>query len=72
MDTGEKPEEIPQNEKGLEELRTFNGMREGTVPEYGGVFHKTNRNVHDTRVKMYQTVRFLFNRLFNHGTSRFR
>jgi hypothetical protein len=66
MDTGEKLEEIPKNEKGLEALRTFNGMRTGTVPEYGSVLHKANRNVHDTRVKMYQTVWFLFNRLFNH------
>ena len=69
MDTGEKLEEVPQNEKSLEELRTFNGMRAGTVPEYGSVLHKANRNLHDTRVKVYQTVRFLFNRLFDHGAS---
>jgi hypothetical protein len=69
MDTGEKLEEVPQNENGFEELRTFNGMREGTVPEYGRVLHKADRNIHDTRVKIYQTVRFLFNRLFDHRTS---
>ena len=71
MDKGEKLEALQQNEKGLEESRAFHGMREGTVPEYGSVFHKANRNVHDTRYKMHETLRFLFSRLFDAGASRF-
>ena len=61
MDTSEKLQGLAQHEEGLEELWTINGMRGGTVPEYGRVLHKANCNIPDSRGNLYQTLRFLFN-----------
>ncbi len=69
MDTYEKLQWLALYEEGLEELRTINGMRGGTVPEYGRVLQKANCNVHDSRGNMYQTLRVLFNRLLNTGAA---